>query len=115
MKYSNRPCLTTRKPKPMKKTGLFVLLILFMIKANYAPAQEQIIDEVVAVVGGNFVLQSDIEAQYMQYRMQGVIKDTRSIRCQILEDMLFQKLARYYLLAIETNISVKRRKSSKTI
>ena len=76
----------------MKKTGLFVLLILFMIKANYAPAQEQIIDEVVAVVGGNFVLQSDIEAQYMQYRMQGVIKDTRSIRCQILEDMLFQKL-----------------------
>lgn len=76
----------------MKKTGLFVLLLLFMIKANYAPAQEQIIDEVVAVVGGNFVLQSDIEAQYMQFRMQGVIKDARSIRCQILEDMLFQKL-----------------------
>lgn len=76
----------------MKKTGLFVLLILLMIKANYAPAQEQIIDEVVAVVGGNFVLQSDIEAQYMQFRMQGVITDTRAIRCQILEDMLFQKL-----------------------
>ncbi len=84
--------LQPEKTKSMKKIGLFVLLLLFMIKANYAPAQEQIIDEVVAVVGGNFVLQSDIEAQYMQFRMQGVIKDVRSIRCQILEDMLFQKL-----------------------
>ena len=76
----------------MKKTGILILLTLLMIKANYAPAQEQVIDEVVAVVGGNFVLQSDIEAQYLQFRMQGVIKDARAIRCQILEDMLFQKL-----------------------
>ena len=76
----------------MKKTGIFVLLVLLMIKANYATAQEQIIDEVVAVVGGNFVLQSDIEAQYLQFRMQGNVTDARAIRCQILEDMLFQKL-----------------------
>lgn len=76
----------------MKKTGFYVLLILLMIKANYTTAQEQIIDEVVAVVGGNFILQSDIEAQYLQFRMQGAIKDARAIRCQILEDMLFQKL-----------------------
>ena len=76
----------------MKKTSIFILLAFLIIKANYAPAQEQIIDEVVAVVGGNFVLQSDIEAQYMQFRMQGAIKDARATRCQILEDMLFQKL-----------------------
>ena len=76
----------------MRKTGIFLLLLLLMIKADYASAQEQIIDEVVAVVGGNFVLQSDIEAQYLQFRMQGAIKDARATRCQILEDMLFQKL-----------------------
>jgi peptidyl-prolyl cis-trans isomerase SurA len=76
----------------MKKTGVLVLLVLLMITANRTLAQEQIIDEVVAVVGANFILQSDIEAQYLQYRMQGAIKDARAIRCQILEEMLFQKL-----------------------
>ena len=76
----------------MKKAGVLVLLILLIIKAYRAEAQEQVIDEVVAVVGANFVLQSDIEAQYIQYRMQGAIKDARATRCQILEDMLFQKL-----------------------
>ncbi|PKP49175.1 MAG: peptidylprolyl isomerase [Bacteroidetes bacterium HGW-Bacteroidetes-11] len=76
----------------MKKAGVLVLLILLIIKAYRVEAQEQVIDEVVAVVGANFVLQSDIEAQYIQYRMQGAIKDARATRCQILEDMLFQKL-----------------------
>lgn len=76
----------------MKKAGVLVLLVLLILKAYRVEAQEQVIDEVVAVVGANFVLQSDIEAQYIQYRMQGVIKDARATRCQILEDMLFQKL-----------------------
>ncbi|MDY0103721.1 MAG: peptidylprolyl isomerase [Lentimicrobium sp.] len=76
----------------MKKTGALVLLALLMITANRTIAQEQIIDEVVAVVGANFVLQSDIEGQYLQYRMQGSIKDAKATRCQILEEMLFQKL-----------------------
>jgi peptidyl-prolyl cis-trans isomerase SurA len=76
----------------MKKAGVLVLLVLLIIKAYRVEAQEQVIDEVVAVVGANFVLQSDIEAQYIQFRMQGAIKDARATRCQILEDMLFQKL-----------------------
>lgn len=76
----------------MKKAGVLILLVLLMISAGNAVAQEQVIDEVVAVVGANFILQSDIEAQYLQYRMQGAIKDARATRCQILEDMLFQKL-----------------------
>lgn len=57
-------------------------------------AQEaQVIDRVVAVVGQNIILQSDIEAQYMQFRLQGGIKGSASsIRCEILEDLMFQKL-----------------------
>ena len=57
-------------------------------------AQEaQIIDRVVAVVGQNIILQSDIEAQYLQFRLQGGIKGSASsIRCEILEDLMFQKL-----------------------
>jgi peptidyl-prolyl cis-trans isomerase SurA len=67
-------------------------IALFAVSALYAQ-ETQVIDKVVAVVGRNIILQSDIESQYAQYRMQGGIKgDAESIRCRILEDLLFQKL-----------------------
>lgn len=76
----------------MKKTiALLPLVVLSFLSLN-THAQEQVIDEVVAVVGANYILQSDIEAQYIQFRMQGGISDARATRCQILEDLLFQKL-----------------------
>ncbi|NTW24048.1 MAG: peptidylprolyl isomerase [Lentimicrobium sp.] len=79
----------------MKKTIVLILFFLFTMlgfEAWSQQSQEQVIDEVVAVVGANYVLQSDIEAQYIQFRMQGGITDARATRCQILEDLLFQKL-----------------------
>lgn len=76
----------------MKKTIAFLPLILLSLLWIQARSQVQVIDEVVAVVGANYVLQSDIEAQYIQFRMQGGITDARATRCQILEDLLFQKL-----------------------
>jgi peptidyl-prolyl cis-trans isomerase SurA len=76
----------------MRRKTALVLLFALLISPALIRAQEQIIDEVVAVVGANYILQSDIEAQYIQYRMQGAIKDARATRCAILEDMLFQKL-----------------------
>lgn len=70
--------------------AVLILIICFM----HCHAQEaQIIDRVVAVVGQNIILQSDIEAQYLQFRLQGGIKGSASsIRCEILEDLMFQKL-----------------------
>ena len=57
------------------------------------PARSQVIDQVVAVVGKNIILQSDIENQYIQYRLQrGISGSAKTIRCTILEDLLFQKL-----------------------
>jgi len=54
---------------------------------------DQILDQVVAVVGKNIILKSDIETQYLQYRMQGIIEgSSRSIKCKILKDLVFQKL-----------------------
>ena len=51
------------------------------------------IDKVVAVVGKNIILQSDIENQYIQYRVQGLAAGTgKEIRSRILEDLLLQKL-----------------------
>ncbi len=53
----------------------------------------QIIDRIVAVVGGNAILESDIENQYINYRLQNQITGSATeMRCKILEDILFQKL-----------------------
>ncbi|MBL7903646.1 MAG: peptidylprolyl isomerase [Bacteroidales bacterium] len=76
----------------MKKLLIALLASVLLLPGFKGWAQEQVIDEVVAVVGANYVLQSDIEAQYIQFRMQGGITDARATRCQILEDLLFNKL-----------------------
>lgn len=76
----------------MRKPITLLIGLLIFINISPVEAQEQIIDEVVAVVGANYVLQSDIEGQYLQSRAQGVITDARTTRCVILEEMLFQKL-----------------------
>ena len=73
----------------------FLLLVAIMTAVG-AFAQEnkiQVIDKVVAVVGKNIILQSDVESQYMQYRMDGSIQgNADAMRCAILEELLFQKL-----------------------
>ena len=76
----------------LKRVFALVSFITFCISTAYAQ-QAQVIDRVVGVVGNNIIMQSDIEEQYMQYRLQGGIKGSASsIRCEILEDMLFRKL-----------------------
>jgi peptidyl-prolyl cis-trans isomerase SurA len=56
-------------------------------------ANDSIVDGVVAVVGANVILRSDIETQYLQFRAQGNIQGSaEKVRCHILEGLLFQKL-----------------------
>lgn len=78
----------------MKLKRIFVIIALVTICKTISYAQQpQVIDKVVAVVGSNIILQSEIEEQYLQYRLQGGIKGSAtSIRCEILEDLLFRKL-----------------------
>lgn len=79
----------------MKKTFFLISLALIVLFSG-ASAQEKkgtVIDEVAAVVGKNFILLSDIENQYLQMRMQGGIQGSESTaKCQILENLLFEKL-----------------------
>jgi peptidyl-prolyl cis-trans isomerase SurA len=54
---------------------------------------DTIIDGVVAVVGANIIMKSDVENQYLQFRSQGNISgSSTAVKCQIVESMLFQKL-----------------------
>ena len=71
---------------------LYAMLALTVAAVAQAP-KVQVVDKVVAVVGKNIILQSDIESQYLQYRMQGNYEGSGSaMRCAILEELMFQKL-----------------------
>jgi len=88
------------KHRVMQRTGRRIILtiagIIFLLSsAAYAQDNEQIIDQVVAVVGRNIILESDIENQYLTYKMQmhGALSGSATeMRCKILEDLLYQKL-----------------------
>lgn len=77
----------------MKRNWIIIALMLLALPMMAQNRQPQVIDKVVAVVGKNIILQSDIENQYMQYRMQGLTEGTgKEVRAHILEDLLLQKL-----------------------
>lgn len=93
-KLRKKMYLKSIKVETMMKRLLLISGVLCSLFATaQAPSQSQVIDKVVAVVGKNIILQSDVESQYLQYRMQGGAEGSASsIRCEILEDLLFQKL-----------------------
>ena len=77
----------------LKKLILSITIALLVLPLAAQNGKSVTIDKVAAVVGKNIILQSDVEVQYLQYRMQGAVAGTaRSLQCQILEDMMFQKL-----------------------
>jgi peptidyl-prolyl cis-trans isomerase SurA len=73
----------------MKLFKRFLMFLALLISAKLS--SQQVIDRVVAVVGGNIVLESEIEAQYNQYLGMGY-KTGHQTRCTILEDIMYQKL-----------------------
>lgn len=79
----------------MKKHNLIMTLALMVaaLPLMAQTRQAQVVDKVVAVVGKNIILQSDVENQYIQQRLQGgATRTAHSMRCEILEDLLLQKL-----------------------
>ena len=60
-----------------------------------------IIDKIVAIVGDNTILESDVQMQYEQMRRQGAIPVGQASRCKILEDIMVQKLL-YHLAKLDS-------------
>jgi peptidyl-prolyl cis-trans isomerase SurA len=78
----------------MKNKIIATLLVLFSLTVS---AQKNVIDAVIAVVGDEIILKSDIENQYYQIKTSGQVdlstpEKRQELRCQILEQFLFQKL-----------------------
>jgi peptidyl-prolyl cis-trans isomerase SurA len=71
---------------------IFVAVLIFscIITGNLS-AQDKIVDQIVAVIGSNIILKSDIEAVYLQNQAQGITSDG-DMKCEILENLLIEKL-----------------------
>jgi peptidyl-prolyl cis-trans isomerase SurA len=54
-------------------------------------AQDKTVDQVVAVVGGNIILKSDVEEMYKMRVAEGYFTEG-DMKCEILEDLLIEKL-----------------------
>lgn len=68
-----------------------MLISLLCVLHLSASAQEEVIDKVLAVVGNNIILQSDVEKQYLQLIAQGY-DSYGDLKCEVFEEILFQKL-----------------------
>ncbi|MDA3892913.1 MAG: peptidylprolyl isomerase [Salinivirgaceae bacterium] len=66
---------------------ILLLSIFFTGKAQ----EKVVIDQVVAIVGRQVILKSDIENQALQMRAQGYYS-SGDIKCEVLEEMLYGKL-----------------------
>lgn len=77
-------------------TGWLALLVFT------ATAQQKIIDGIAAVVGENIVLTSDVETQYLQFRMQGNIQGGNQARCDILQNLVVQKMLLHQAKAVDS-------------
>ena len=74
--------------KKMRILGIMLTGIMMVLGTQ---AQDKVIDQIVAIVGGNIILKSDIEHMHMNQQAQG-ISSTGDIKCEILEDFLINKL-----------------------
>ncbi|MDD2634304.1 MAG: peptidylprolyl isomerase [Bacteroidales bacterium] len=84
----------------LKKTILILSILSIFVNIQ---AQE-VIDKVIAVVGNEIILKSDIENQYIQIRSQGYELETEDLKCDILEELMFQKLL--YLQSISDSVEI---------
>lgn len=76
--------------KALKILFLGLALSGNILIVNSQESRKILIDKVVGIVGEYTILQSDIENQYLQLRMQGI--SDPNLRCEILKEFMEQKL-----------------------
>lgn len=75
----------------MKKQLKFIKILVLTLVLTSFTSQAQVIDKIVAQVGDEIVLLSDIQSQKIQMISEGM-NVSNTTDCQILEEMLYQKL-----------------------
>lgn len=68
-----------------------LILIGCVVFGGTIQAQDKTVDQIVAVVGKNIILKSDIEEMFKQQQAQGITTEG-DMKCEILENLLVEKL-----------------------
>jgi peptidyl-prolyl cis-trans isomerase SurA len=74
----------------IKEVVIAIVILLVSFTSNLF-AQDKIVDQIVAIVGSNVILKSEIEAAYLQNQAQGITSDG-DMKCEILENLMVEKL-----------------------
>lgn len=69
-----------------------IAVALLVIVSSVASAQNNVVDQIVAKVGGNIILKSEVEERVLEMKAQGQNKDGEDQRCDILKEMLVSKV-----------------------
>lgn len=88
----------------MMKKLIGLTMVAGFLSLGVLQAQDKMIDQIIAVVGGNTILKSDIEQMYLQKLAQGITSDG-DMKCEVLEELLIEKLLVAEAL-LDTNITV---------
>jgi peptidyl-prolyl cis-trans isomerase SurA len=92
-KESDITSLRFTKMKLNKRKLVFLIGMLFGLYTGTGKvtAQDKIVDQIVAVVGNNIILKSEIEDMFVQQQAQGITSEG-DMKCEILENFLIDKL-----------------------
>ncbi|WP_251619932.1 peptidylprolyl isomerase [Odoribacter lunatus] len=70
----------------------YLFLFILLLFSGLLFAQSNVIDKIVAIVGEEIILKSDIENEFLNEQSQGMISSSSDYRADILEKQLIQKL-----------------------
>jgi peptidyl-prolyl cis-trans isomerase SurA len=81
-----------------------LLLVCMIFPGAKIFAQDKVVDQIIAVVGSNIILKSEVEEMFIQQQAQG-INTEGDMKCEILENLLIDKLM-VAEASLDTNIVV---------
>jgi len=76
---------------PLKYFKNTILLLCFFLATNLNYAQTGVIDKIIAQIGDEIIMLSDLQTSKLQLLQEGV-NVSQTADCEILEELLFQKL-----------------------
>lgn len=71
---------------------VYTILTLGLVGIFTSNAQDNMIDNIIAVVGNQVVLKSDVENRFLSLQAQGYTSGSVDLKTEIFEDLLIQKL-----------------------
>lgn len=71
---------------------VYTVLALVLVGIITTNAQDNVVDKIIAVVGNQVVLKSDVEQRFISLKAQGYTSGGVDLKTEIFEDLLIQKL-----------------------